>query len=397
MTAAGNVTNDGVHSYGYDSENRIVSVDGGSTASYAYDHQNRRYKKTIGSTVTHYVWQGSKVLAEHNGSTGAVLIDYVYSGSRLIAKVASGSTQYFLSDRLSTRLVLDSGGNVSGRQATLAFGEDFGESGTQEKHHFTSYERDGESGLDYAVNRQYSQNVGRFNRVDPVRGSMGNPQELNRYAYVQGDPVSRSDRLGLISSAVDCYFDWRGCEVCYNTNTGEVISRNCVSGAPGMPGGDGFTDTLGPVAIVTEPEPEIGDEGEIDRLLDLLKRFWDLNPCEKTVAMNTPFPFLDGVLEAEAIAQKVAKVFGDGDDDYGNAVKHCTWSCEMARRTNQRVAKEWGTAHECDSRGRKERGPSELMDLHNNAVGREIAKQPESEGSCAALCARSKDLEILKH
>jgi len=89
--AAGNVTNDGVHSYGYDSENRIVSVDGGSTASYSYDQQNRRYKKTIGSIVTHYVWQGSQVLAEHNGSTGAVLIDYVYSGSRMIAKVASGS------------------------------------------------------------------------------------------------------------------------------------------------------------------------------------------------------------------------------------------------------------------------------------------------------------------
>ncbi len=121
--AAGNVTNDGVHSYTYDSENRIVSVDGGSTASYAYDHQNRRYKKTIGSTVTHYVWQGSQVLAEHNGSTGAVLTDYVYSGSRMIAKVASGSTQYFLNDRLSTRLVLDSSGNVSGRQGHLPFGE----------------------------------------------------------------------------------------------------------------------------------------------------------------------------------------------------------------------------------------------------------------------------------
>src|SRR6185503_14854652 len=64
--AAGNVTNDGVHSYGYDSENRIVSVDGGSTGSYAYDNQNRRYKKTIGSTVTHYVWEGSQVIAEHN-------------------------------------------------------------------------------------------------------------------------------------------------------------------------------------------------------------------------------------------------------------------------------------------------------------------------------------------
>src|SRR6185295_1656530 len=103
--AAGNVTNDGVRAYAYDSENRIVSVDGGSTASYAYDQQNRRYKKTVGSTVTHYVWEGSQVLSEHNGSTGAVLIDYVYSGSRMIAKVASGSTQYFLSDRLSVRLV----------------------------------------------------------------------------------------------------------------------------------------------------------------------------------------------------------------------------------------------------------------------------------------------------
>jgi YD repeat-containing protein len=137
--AAGNVTNDGVHSYTYDSENRIVSVDGGSTASYSYDHQNRRYKKTIGSTVTHYVWEGSQVLAEHNGSSGAVLTDYVYSGGRMIAKVASGSTQYFLSDRLSTRLALDTSGNVSGRLAHLPFGEDFAESGAQEKHHFTSY------------------------------------------------------------------------------------------------------------------------------------------------------------------------------------------------------------------------------------------------------------------
>ncbi len=54
--AAGNVTNDGAHSYGFDSENRLVTVDGGSTASYAYDNRNRRYKKTVGSTVTHYIW-----------------------------------------------------------------------------------------------------------------------------------------------------------------------------------------------------------------------------------------------------------------------------------------------------------------------------------------------------
>ena len=72
------------------------------------------------------------------------------------------SDRYYVSDRLSTRLVLDASGNVIGRQGHLPFGEDFAESGTQEKHHFTSYERDVESGTDYAVNRQYSQSVGRF-------------------------------------------------------------------------------------------------------------------------------------------------------------------------------------------------------------------------------------------
>src|SRR5262249_55135950 len=48
----GNETGDGVHSSGYDSENHVVNVGGGSTAIYAYDHQNRRYKKTISSTIT---------------------------------------------------------------------------------------------------------------------------------------------------------------------------------------------------------------------------------------------------------------------------------------------------------------------------------------------------------
>ena len=201
--AAGNLTNDGLHAYGYDSENRSVSVDGGSTASYAYDNQNRRYKKTIGATVTHYVWEGSQVIDEHNGSTGSVLIDYVYAGGRMIAAVASGSTQYFLSDRLSERLSVDSSGNVLGRQSHLPFGEDFGETGTQQKHHFTSYERDSETSADYALNRQYSANIGRLNRPDPYSGSYiaEAPQTHHRYNYVANDPVNAADPLGLLGCA----------------------------------------------------------------------------------------------------------------------------------------------------------------------------------------------------
>jgi len=95
--ANGNLTNDGVHSYTYDSENRLVNVDPGGVASYAYDHKNRRYKTTVGSIVTHYVWQGQNVLAEHNGGTGAVIVNYIYAGTRMILS----GPYYLLSDQLS--------------------------------------------------------------------------------------------------------------------------------------------------------------------------------------------------------------------------------------------------------------------------------------------------------
>jgi len=195
--SAGNVTSDGAHSYTYDGENRVVSVDAGSTATYAYDQSNQRYKKIVGTTVTHFIWQDSQVIAEHNGDTGSSIADYVYAGSRMIAKSAGLTTQYFLNDHLSERLMLNTSGVVIGRQGHLPFGEDFGESGTQEKHHLTGYERDGEAASDYAVNRRYSQNVGRFMSVDPMIGSLGNPQSLNRYTYVTNDPIRLTDPSGL--------------------------------------------------------------------------------------------------------------------------------------------------------------------------------------------------------
>ena len=198
----GNTTNDGIHSYTYDSENRVMTVDNGA-AVYAYDHQNRRYKKTVGTSVTHYLWEGNQVVGEYNGSTGAMLVQYSYAGRRMIAKTANGTTQYFLGDRLSPRLVLSDVGVVAGRQSHLPFGEDFGESGSQEKHHFTSYERDAESALDYSVNRSNSPNLGRFQQADPYKasGDWRNPKSLNRYSYTENDPLDFTDPQGLLLAA----------------------------------------------------------------------------------------------------------------------------------------------------------------------------------------------------
>jgi RHS repeat-associated protein len=201
--ASGNLTSDGGHNYQYDAEGRMATVDV-STAISTFDSANRRVKKVGGGVTTHYVWEGSQVIAEYNGTTGTLISEYVFAGSRMVAREQSGVLRYFLQDRLSTRLITDSSGNLIGREDHLPFGEEAGTgSGEIEKHRFTTYERDTESNTDYAVNRQYHTANGRFMQPDRIEGRIGDPQSLNRYSYAISDPVNLTDRTGL-----DWFDDW---------------------------------------------------------------------------------------------------------------------------------------------------------------------------------------------
>ena len=47
--AAGDLTADGVHTYQWDAEGRLVSVDGSSRASYVYDAFGKRVEKQVGA------------------------------------------------------------------------------------------------------------------------------------------------------------------------------------------------------------------------------------------------------------------------------------------------------------------------------------------------------------
>ena len=287
--AAGNVTNDGAHSYTYDAENRLVSVDGGATAQYGYDQSNRRIKKTIGGVTTHCVWEGAKVIAENTASSGAVNVEYVYSGNRMLASIAGGVTRYYLADRLSARLVLDNSGNIIGRQAHLPFGEELNVSGTTDKHRFTSYERDSETGTDYAVNRGYSSGAGKFLQADPYRASGGirDPQSWNRYSYTRNRPVDRIDPRGLDDTPTNpppggtpIKLSVTGCKAGgypEDYSSGECPDDDPFFKTGSILDGDGFADPnrlpLRPLpppnqTMQTAPFPSLGDlRAKIDELL----------------------------------------------------------------------------------------------------------------------------------
>ncbi|MGO9094036.1 MAG: RHS repeat-associated core domain-containing protein, partial [Bryobacteraceae bacterium] len=94
-------------------------------------------------------------------------------------------------------------GSVTYREYTgAAYYQPYGEEETatgNDTQKFATYTRDSATGLDYAQNRYYASQIGRFTTADPYRASGGpaDPGSWSRYAYVQNDPVNYNDPGGL--------------------------------------------------------------------------------------------------------------------------------------------------------------------------------------------------------
>jgi RHS repeat-associated protein len=124
----------------------------------------------------------------------------VLVGGQLAATLSGGATTYHHLNELSTRVSTDSSGNTVRTFGHYPFGEPWYETGIASKLKFTSYERDSESGNDYAMARSNINRLGRFSSPDPVTGSLLSPQSLNRYSYAANDPVNLVDPSGMIVS-----------------------------------------------------------------------------------------------------------------------------------------------------------------------------------------------------
>jgi RHS repeat-associated protein len=187
--AAGNQTNDGLHNYTSNAENQITQMDGG-TAAYSYDGEGRRMKKTVGSETTYYFYGPGGLLCEFSTSNTI---------SSATAASSTDKTLYRTSDKLgSAVLVINSSGLVIENNRTLPYGEAWlAEStpSTNEKK-FTTYQRDTETGLDYAMDRFYGNTTGRFQSPDTGAARLTMPMTLNRYIYGFNDPINNGDPTG---------------------------------------------------------------------------------------------------------------------------------------------------------------------------------------------------------
>jgi RHS repeat-associated protein len=225
--ASGDLTSDATvgNSYVYDAEGRICAVQstpvlGFTTMTgYIYDAEGNRVAKGTITTLSCDPTQNGFQFAENYvlGPSGEELSmlngsntwqrTNVYAGGKLIGTYDTLGLHFHLEDPLGTRrMQLSAIGQPETDIQSWPFGDQLFSFPDQYAPvtaddattlHFTSKERDTESGNDYFGARYYASSMGRFMSPDPTGGHVEDPQSLNKYSYVENDPLIRTDPTGL--------------------------------------------------------------------------------------------------------------------------------------------------------------------------------------------------------
>ncbi len=198
----GNLTNDGLSAYTYDTQNRLKGVVTPSqTISYTYDAVGRRVTKTIDGVTTYFVYDGNQLLGEYNGS-GTNLRQYVYGPgvNNPVRMKTPGAEYYYHTNNIGSVVGLSDGsGQAADIYSYSPFGEPLSSGSSGNPILYTGQIFDAETGLYYFHERYYSASLGKFLSPDPMGSSGG---DLNQYTYCLNNPTMYVDPDGRFPLAV---------------------------------------------------------------------------------------------------------------------------------------------------------------------------------------------------
>ncbi|MEQ1932232.1 MAG: RHS repeat-associated core domain-containing protein, partial [Parvularculaceae bacterium] len=248
--ASGQLTSDTKNatafSYLYNGAGRMVEAQNGGVpfASYAYDAFGQRVSKATtaaapgGASSVHFIHdEYGRLIAEHNGATGAPLREYVWLGLQPVAYIDHSSgipvTYYVHPDQvMNPQKLTNAAGAVVWDRVYEPFGDEISVSGAlTEPLRFPGQTADAETQFFQNWNRDYDPSLGRYIQSDPI-GLIGG---INTYAYVEGNPLSHVDPTGefvplLVGVAI-------GVGLEYLTNPCATTSDLLLAGAIGGIGG----------------------------------------------------------------------------------------------------------------------------------------------------------------
>ncbi len=201
-------------SYVYNARKRLTEIEqnGFESADYGYDFRDQRvWRKIVGlpSTTIHYIFdEDGHLLAEHDGSSGAVLREYVWLDDMPIAVIDSTSGSpiiyYIHAGQLNEPQVMTDSSQTSVWNAYMSpFGQaqvfTNGAAALDMRLPGQWFEAEAAgAGLNQNAHRDYDPSLGRYIEVDPLGIDAG----PNPYGYVNGAVYDGIDPSGLIVRVV---------------------------------------------------------------------------------------------------------------------------------------------------------------------------------------------------
>lgn len=208
--ANGNLTNDSLQSYAWDSDGNSVTVAG---VNLTFDAFDRMVEQNRSGSYTQIVYgPGGGKLALMNGQTLVKGFAPLSAGDTAVYTSGPTLSYYRHADWLgSSRFASTPGRAMYYDGAYAPYGENYAETGTTDRN-FTGQNQDTVSSGSYPLYdflmREYHPTWGRWLSPDPAGlGAVDptNPQSWNRYAYVMNNPTTSIDPTGQA-----CYPKWEG-------------------------------------------------------------------------------------------------------------------------------------------------------------------------------------------
>lgn len=184
----------------------------GTNLSFTYDSEGIRTSKTVGSTTTQYLINGTQILAQKTGST---ILSFFYDQQGNRVGMADGSNNFYyylyniqgdvvaLADASTGKLVATYTYDAWGKcTVTNASGYTIG---TQNPFRYRGYYYDTETGLYYLNSRYYDPEVGRLLNADVAFGANQDVVSYNLFAYCSNNVTNYADPTGEVAISIPTF------------------------------------------------------------------------------------------------------------------------------------------------------------------------------------------------